>query len=282
MSSSSNTRSRIFACRSRPPNFWITRAIWLPTEWLGFSVSNGFWNTICMYPTVLPRALSTGICAMSWPLRRTSPSVAVSSPIITLAKVDLPQPDSPTMATVSPRRASKSSCSLALTVPHALAGEHRHQRAVDHLVVFLHPLDLEHLTGPIGSLRLAAGRAWRRSRSRASACSARHAPRLRHPRSPSSGCPPRRSAPPGRSRSAGRSSSPAGAGAAAAAGRGSASAAPRSCRRRAAGSSRTGRAYRGAQPRRRLPHRPASTASPEYMTVIRSQVSRIRPRLWEM
>ena len=43
------------------------------------------------------------------------PSVAVSSPISTLAKVDLPQPDSPTMASVSPSRASKLSVSLALT-----------------------------------------------------------------------------------------------------------------------------------------------------------------------
>ncbi len=43
------------------------------------------------------------------------PLVAVSSPISTLAKVDLPQPDSPTMASVSPSRASKLSVSLAFT-----------------------------------------------------------------------------------------------------------------------------------------------------------------------
>jgi hypothetical protein len=43
------------------------------------------------------------------------PLVAVSSPISTLAKVDLPQPDSPTMASVSPARASKLSVSLAFT-----------------------------------------------------------------------------------------------------------------------------------------------------------------------
>ena len=34
--------------RCSPPNFCTTRAIWPPTEWLGLSVSNGFWNTICM------------------------------------------------------------------------------------------------------------------------------------------------------------------------------------------------------------------------------------------
>jgi hypothetical protein len=43
------------------------------------------------------------------------PSVAVSSPISTLAKVDLPQPDSPTMASVSDSRASKLRVSLAFT-----------------------------------------------------------------------------------------------------------------------------------------------------------------------
>ena len=43
------------------------------------------------------------------------PSVAVSSPMSTFANVDFPQPDSPTMATVSPRLASKVSCSFALT-----------------------------------------------------------------------------------------------------------------------------------------------------------------------
>ena len=43
------------------------------------------------------------------------PAVAVSSPSSTLASVDLPQPDSPTMASVSASRASKLTVSLALT-----------------------------------------------------------------------------------------------------------------------------------------------------------------------
>jgi hypothetical protein len=45
----------------------------------------------------------------------TSPELAVSSPSSTLAKVDLPQPDSPTIATVSLSRASKLIDSFALT-----------------------------------------------------------------------------------------------------------------------------------------------------------------------
>ena len=45
----------------------------------------------------------------------TLPEVAVSSPSSTFASVDLPQPDSPTIATVSDSRASKLIVSLALT-----------------------------------------------------------------------------------------------------------------------------------------------------------------------
>jgi hypothetical protein len=41
--------------------------------------------------------------------------VAVSNPIKTFANVDLPQPDSPTIARVSPSLASKDKVSLALT-----------------------------------------------------------------------------------------------------------------------------------------------------------------------
>jgi hypothetical protein len=59
--------------------------------------------------------LRTSSLPMSLPCSRTSPSVASSSPISTLANVDLPQPDSPTIATVSASRASKSSFSLAFT-----------------------------------------------------------------------------------------------------------------------------------------------------------------------
>ena len=44
------------------------------------------------------------------------PEVAVSRPSSTLASVDFPQPDSPTIATVSDSRASKEMDSFALTV----------------------------------------------------------------------------------------------------------------------------------------------------------------------
>ena len=46
----------------------------------------------------------------------TVPDDAVSSPSSTFASVDFPQPDSPTIATVSLSRATKLIVSLALTV----------------------------------------------------------------------------------------------------------------------------------------------------------------------
>ena len=97
------------------PNFLMTRPIWAPMVWLGLRVSKGFWNTIWSEPICCGERSRTGIFEISAPSWRMRPSVAVSSPMSTFAKVDFPQPDSPTMATVSPRRASKLSCSFAFT-----------------------------------------------------------------------------------------------------------------------------------------------------------------------
>ena len=80
------------------------------------------------------------------------PSVAFSRPISTLAKVDLPQPDSPTIATVSASRARKLSFSLAFTV-RGLAGEE--ERALLDRIVLGEVVDLEHDVARLG--RLAAG-----------------------------------------------------------------------------------------------------------------------------
>jgi hypothetical protein len=88
--------------------------IWRPTFIEGFSVSKGFWNTICTEIVSAPRFWIGVDCTFS-SNSMMLPEVAVSSPISTLAKVDLPQPDSPTMASVSPSRASKDRVSLALT-----------------------------------------------------------------------------------------------------------------------------------------------------------------------
>ena len=115
MSSISPTRSRTLAESFSRPNLRTTRPMQWPTEWLGFKVPSGFWNTICRARMSLVSRFSTGMGAMLRPSKTISPSVAVSRPVSTLAKVDLPQPDSPTMATVRPRRARKFSPSLAFT-----------------------------------------------------------------------------------------------------------------------------------------------------------------------
>ena len=83
--------------------------------WLGFSVSNGFWNTIWIEATVRVARRSIAWPPISSLPRVIVPSVAVSSPSSTRASVDLPQPDSPTIASVSASRASKLTASLALT-----------------------------------------------------------------------------------------------------------------------------------------------------------------------
>src|SRR5262245_23829462 len=58
---------------------------------------------------------SIGVACISLFPSVTLPALAVSNPNKTLARVDFPQPDSPTMATVSDSRASKLIASLALT-----------------------------------------------------------------------------------------------------------------------------------------------------------------------
>ena len=108
--------------------------------WLGFSVSKGFWNTIWIEATVRVSRRSMLRPPISRLPRVTVPSVAVSRPSRTLARVDLPQPLSPTMASVSPSRASKLTASLALTTRVSPP-----KSALDaDPVVLLQPVDGEH------------------------------------------------------------------------------------------------------------------------------------------
>jgi hypothetical protein len=81
-------------------------AISCPTVRRGLSEPNGSWNTICMRRRTgrSARALSAAMSApstMIWPL-----SASISR-AMQRAAVDLPEPDSPTMPTVSPRRTLK-------------------------------------------------------------------------------------------------------------------------------------------------------------------------------
>ena len=86
-----------------------------PTVWLGFSVSNGFWNTIWIDATVCTSRISMPVDWISLLPSLMLPELAVSRPSSILARVDLPQPDLPTIATVSDSRASKLMVSFAFT-----------------------------------------------------------------------------------------------------------------------------------------------------------------------
>ncbi len=77
--------------------------------WNGFSDANGSWNTICTWsrysrsPTGRPSSLVATI----------EPPVGFSRRAIILATVDLPEPDSPTSATVLPGVRLKETWSTA-------------------------------------------------------------------------------------------------------------------------------------------------------------------------
>ena len=91
-SSSSSIRCLRSAALLPTPNFSSVRMICEPTEWLGFSVSNGFWNTIWIDETVSTSRSSMAVDWISLSPSMTLPELAVSSPSSTLARVDLPQP----------------------------------------------------------------------------------------------------------------------------------------------------------------------------------------------
>jgi hypothetical protein len=61
----------------------------------------------------------------------------------TLAKVDLPQPDSPTMATVSPFMGGKIQIFIGFDIPNTFAAKQGHAGGVADLVVFFHTVDIE-------------------------------------------------------------------------------------------------------------------------------------------
>ncbi|MCY1435750.1 hypothetical protein D9M71_518570 [compost metagenome] len=82
----------------------------------GFSEAYGFWNTILK---LLPRALAS--VGSGRPSTRICPLSAGSRPSKVAATVLLPQPDSPTSATVSPTCTSRLMWSMAVTRPSRLA-----------------------------------------------------------------------------------------------------------------------------------------------------------------
>ncbi len=95
------------------PNLRSARASGQPTGCDGLSVPSGCWNTICTAATSFAARRRTGRVATSCPSTRRLPLLAASRPASTFANVDLPEPDSPTIASTCPRLASSVSSSLA-------------------------------------------------------------------------------------------------------------------------------------------------------------------------
>ena len=78
----------------------------------GLSEENGSWNTTCTRRRS-GRSWPAGRLSMRSPARYTSPAVIGYSRRIALPTVDLPQPDSPTSDSVSPRSMEKDTPSTA-------------------------------------------------------------------------------------------------------------------------------------------------------------------------
>jgi hypothetical protein len=85
-----------------------------PTVMRGLSDAYGSWNTICMRRRS-GRIAEAEAPAISCPAKRIDPAVGSWMRTTRRAKVDLPQPDSPTTPTVSPAATSRSTPSTART-----------------------------------------------------------------------------------------------------------------------------------------------------------------------
>ena len=99
-------------------------AIWYPTRYMGCRHANGSWKIIA---TSLPRTSrsSAGVAfSRSRPCSRISPLMrerfAFSSPRIARLVTLLPEPDSPTMPSVSPRSSVNERPDTALTIPSSV------------------------------------------------------------------------------------------------------------------------------------------------------------------
>ena len=116
--SASSSRARARAVRPSAPCARTVAAIWSPMEKLGSSDVSGSWNTM---PMALPR--SSRSAGSERPTRSRSRNLMLPAtsaaggrrPRIASAVVDLPHPDSPTSATISPGRTSNETSSTART-----------------------------------------------------------------------------------------------------------------------------------------------------------------------
>ena len=83
-----------------------------PTLRRGLRDSYGSWKTICSPRRKSGRRLRPSVVT-AWPSKVTVPAASGSRPTAARASVDLPQPDSPTSPTISPRATVRSTPSTA-------------------------------------------------------------------------------------------------------------------------------------------------------------------------
>ena len=119
--SSSSARARERAASA--PRWISTPSVsWRPTESTGFSEVMGSWKTMAISRPRTRRISSSESRRRSRPLNQTSPPTirpagAATRRMTESALTLLPQPDSPTRATVSPSRTSQETSSTARTTP---------------------------------------------------------------------------------------------------------------------------------------------------------------------
>ena len=104
--------------RSPAPSDVLTRSgssSALPIVWRGLSEPYGFWNTIW-----ISRLRRFRVAALAWatssPSIRSAPAVGFSIKVKSRASVDLPDPDSPTTASVRPAFSENDTPDNALIV----------------------------------------------------------------------------------------------------------------------------------------------------------------------
>src|SRR5258706_7696139 len=99
----------------------MTSVIWRPTVMTGFKLVDGSWKMMLMRRPRMSRIFASGNCVMSVPSTSTLPELtrplSGSRRRIDKAVIDLPQPDWPTNAKVSPRLMVSERASTARTRP---------------------------------------------------------------------------------------------------------------------------------------------------------------------
>src|ERR1700753_3524121 len=105
----------------------ICSAICPPTRCTGLRAEIGSWKIIAISLPRMASSLSSGALTRSSPRSRAVPAKRAFgervSPISVITVTDLPEPDSPTMATVSPRLTEKETPLTARTRPSSVANE---------------------------------------------------------------------------------------------------------------------------------------------------------------